>query len=129
MTFGAITQQKRIKKRTTAPKKTKASASKTTKRKTPVRSAATPATNVRAWYMKTYPTDDLGTMINPKLTFGQVRTALNNRKDIYNVIGVGDSVVRERVFDKLAKVYKVDYGVVLDTWDRERTIPQLKRRK
>jgi len=68
--------------------------------------------NVRKWYMKTYPTDELGGEINQKLTLWEVYTYLSQGYDVYKIIGVSDSVVRERVFEKLSKVLDVDYDTI-----------------
>lgn len=68
---------------------------------------------VRDWYMQRYPTDDLGPKINPELTF---RQAFLRAGEIYDALGVGDSIVRERVFDGLSKHVGVDYNVVYERW-------------
>lgn len=69
--------------------------------------------NVRDWYMEAYPTDELGEEINECLTFKDVAVSLNEGKDIYHdVIEVGDSLVRERIFSSLADRLKVDYDVI-----------------
>ena len=42
--------------------------------------------------------------------------ALNNKQNVYEVMGVADSVVRERLFEYLSLVYDVDYDVVYKKW-------------
>lgn len=71
---------------------------------------------VKEWYMENYPTDELGIEVRDNLTFTDVFTALDNYKDIYEVLGVGDSLVRERVFNQLAKLIGVDYDYVYEQW-------------
>lgn len=72
--------------------------------------------NIRNWYIKTYPTDDLGEEINEKITFKSFWAYLSQGYDAYEVLGVSDSVVRERVFEKLSDILGVDYDVVYQKW-------------
>ena len=71
---------------------------------------------VKDWYKSEYPSDELGDEINPSITFNDVFEALDNYKDIYKLLGVGDSIVRERVFDELADIMGVDYDYIFDQW-------------
>lgn len=71
---------------------------------------------VQPWYKKTYPTDELGDEINPNLVFESIYHSLKKGDDIYSVLGVGDSLVRERVFGELADIYGVDYGDIFEMW-------------
>lgn len=66
--------------------------------------------------MENYPTDELGADIKSNLTFTDVFTALNNYKDIYKVLGVADSFVRERVFNQLTKLFSIDYDSIYEQW-------------
>lgn len=72
--------------------------------------------NVKEWYLKEYNTDDLGTEINDETTFYDIFWALDRHKDIYELIGVGDSIVRERIFKKLAEIMKCDYNYIYNQW-------------
>lgn len=72
--------------------------------------------NVKDWYTKEYPTDDLGKEIDPSVTFQDVFDCLDCHEDIYSCLDVYDSVVRERVFDKLAELIDADYDYVYDQW-------------
>ena len=74
--------------------------------------------NVKEWYRGEYPTDDLGEEIKDTVTFEDIFEALDNYRDIYNEIGVTDSLVRERIFEKLAELMEVDYDYVYDQWLR-----------
>lgn len=68
------------------------------------------------YYVNKYPTDDLGSELN-NITFEDVWNALNSHgKDIYDVIGVGDSVVRERIFDRLSELTNLDYDAIYYLW-------------
>ena len=74
--------------------------------------------HIRAWYMKQFPGDDLGADIRPGITFTSLYKALRAGYGsmIYELIGVGDSVIRERLFDQLAALLGVDYDTVYDLW-------------
>ena len=74
--------------------------------------------NVKEWYKGEYPTDDLVEEIKDTVTFEDIFEALDNYKDIYDIIGVTDSLVRERIFEKLAELMEVDYDYVYDQWLR-----------
>ena len=72
--------------------------------------------NVKAWYTATYPNDEAGRDIDKNLTFEEVYHALNMNDDIYDTIGVGDSVIRERIFQELSYIYRVSYDDIYDKW-------------
>lgn len=36
--------------------------------------------------------------------------------DLYSIIGINDTVVRERCFSKLAELMQVDYSVIYEKW-------------
>ena len=72
--------------------------------------------NVRDWYMKEYPTDELGAEIKENLTFEDVFDALDRHQDFYDLIDVGDSIVRERIFKELADIMGTDYDYVYNQW-------------
>lgn len=71
---------------------------------------------VSEWYKVAFSTDSLGTEIDKNITFEDVAKTLIAGKDVYEVLGVGDSVIRERVFEELAKIYEVDYGIIYGLW-------------
>lgn len=68
------------------------------------------------WYTENYPTDDLGYEIHPEATFDGLFRQLDRYKDVYKYIGVSDSVIRERVFERLAEVMECDYDYIYDQW-------------
>ena len=72
--------------------------------------------NVKDWYKKEFPTDTMGERIANDVTFDDVFKAIQHGKDVYSVIGVGDSVIRERVFKKLAQVEHISEDVLYDWW-------------
>lgn len=71
---------------------------------------------VKEWYLKEYNTDELGKEINEEITFYDIFYALDRYKDIYEVLGVEDSLLRERVFRKLADIMKVEYNYIYEQW-------------
>ena len=72
--------------------------------------------NIREYYLEAFPSDELGAEINPEATFEGLEKVLDNYEDVYEYIGVGDSIVRVRVFDKLAQVLGVEYDVIYSQW-------------
>ena len=64
--------------------------------------------NVKNWYVDKYPTDTLGQDINEEITFNDVVDGIENGKDIYDILGVNDSIVRERIFDFISRYGKID---------------------
>jgi tRNA nucleotidyltransferase/poly(A) polymerase len=71
---------------------------------------------IKQWYKEAFPTDDLGDWLNDGITFQGLFVALDSYKDIYEYIGVGDSVVRERIFSELAKRIDAPYSYVYEQW-------------
>lgn len=73
-------------------------------------------TNVKKWYTKTYPKDDLGQEIRESINFWSLWSLMSQGYDIYNILGVGDSMIRERVFEKLSEILEIDYNVIYQKW-------------
>jgi hypothetical protein len=73
---------------------------------------------VKTYYTRKYSNDNLGNEINENVTFLDVLLELSfkDNKGFYNLIGVFDSIVRERIFEKMSKMLNVDYEVVFDMW-------------
>lgn len=72
---------------------------------------------LREYYMQTYPSDDLGTEINPDATFmGLIGVMISREENVYEYMGVEDSIVRERIFDKLSELLGIDYDCVYHLW-------------
>ena len=66
---------------------------------------------VKTVYKKMYPTDDLASLINSRITFRELFHKMTNGVSFYNII-VADSVIRERIFKILADIYIVQYEVI-----------------
>ena len=67
---------------------------------------------IREFYLSKYPSDDLGTNIDPKATFIGLLDALHNGVCVYDYIDYGDSVIRERIFEELSNQLGSDYNYV-----------------
>ena len=72
---------------------------------------------IKDWYMGAYKEDDLGDRLNG--TFKGALQTLLRGDDIYDYIGVGDSLIRERLFSQLAKMLDVDYDEIYNVWLNE----------
>jgi hypothetical protein len=71
---------------------------------------------IREFYLEAYPTDELGLELNETPTFPGLLNKLITDADVYRYIGVSDSLVRERLFEKLAEELEVSYDYVYDLW-------------
>ena len=72
--------------------------------------------NIREFYVNNYPTDDLGMGLNPKATFAGLLNQLIVGGDVYEYLYVYDSIVRERLFERLAEELEVSYEYVYKLW-------------
>ena len=76
--------------------------------------------NIKELYLKNYPQDELGNEINETATLeGLLRTLIING-DVYEYIGVEDSIMRVNIFDELADSLKVNYDHVYNLWMNQR---------
>jgi hypothetical protein len=71
---------------------------------------------IKEFYIDNYPTDELGIELNEKATFAGLVTQLFGDMDVYDYIGVSDSLVRERLFSELAKKLNTSYDYVYNLW-------------
>ena len=78
---------------------------------------------VRDWYVRYYPEDELGAQIAPTLTFGDALRAVPNGGDFYAALGVGDSIVREHVFEELAARAGLSYDDIYERWLNQTSWP------
>lgn len=76
----------------------------------------TKQTKVRDWYIETYPHDELARSISDSVTFEDVFNTLDRRKDVYELFGVADSMIREKIFAELAVIMDVDYDYIYNQW-------------
>lgn len=75
--------------------------------------------HVRDWYVRAFSNDELGDHIVPSLTFDDALRAVSLGSGFYDALGVGDSVVRGRVFQELADRNGVSYDDIYDAWLHE----------
>ena len=68
---------------------------------------------LKNFYQATYPSDEVGEEIRSKATFDGL---LENITKPYNYIGCLDSIIRERLFEYLAKIKGVKYDDIYKLW-------------
>ena len=71
--------------------------------------------NIRKFYLEAFPTDELGLEIDPKANFESLWLAIRGDM-VYEYIGVSDSVVRERLFEKFSELTGHDYDYIYQQW-------------
>ena len=71
---------------------------------------------IREFYVKNYPSDDMGDGINPTATFAGLLNQLIIGGDVYAYLYVYDSIIRERLFERLAEELNVKYEYVYNLW-------------
>jgi len=70
---------------------------------------------IKDFYCEAYPTDELGVEINPKANFTDLWVIIRSGL-IYEYLGVHDSIVRERVFEKFSEITGHDYDYIYENW-------------
>ena len=58
----------------------------------------------------------MGSDIKDDTTFLGLVTELSSGKDVYDYLGVYDSLIRERLFSELAKQLKTTYDEIYNMW-------------
>ena len=71
---------------------------------------------IREFYIAKYPSDDMGDGINPTATFAGLLNQLIVGGDVYEYLYVYDSIIRERLFERLAEELNVKYEYVYNLW-------------
>ena len=72
--------------------------------------------NIKKYYTERFPDDELGNEIKDDVTFLGLLDILFRNLDVYDYVGVGDSLVRERVFEGLSQYSSLDYSFIYDLW-------------
>ena len=72
--------------------------------------------NISEWYKIKYHEDSLKDDINEYVTFYDLFLSIIKHEDIYYLLGVSDSVVRERVFKELGSILGIGYISVYYAW-------------
>lgn len=78
---------------------------------------------VRGWYEARFPDDPCAASIAPGLTFGEALDAVPLGSAFYDVLGAGDSLVRERVFEELSKRSGLAYDELYESWLNRAPLP------
>lgn len=76
-------------------------------------------TNIKSWYMSEYEHDEVGKTLSSTVTFLDVNNLLNSGKgdQIYDLLGGdADTIVRERIFQKMAELEEVNYDDIYCRW-------------
>jgi hypothetical protein len=71
--------------------------------------------NIRNYYVNEFPSDELGLEINPEANFESLGLAIKGDL-VYEYIGVSDSVIRERLFEKLSELTGRTYDSIYNEW-------------
>ncbi len=72
--------------------------------------------NIKQFYLENYPTDELGIELKDDTNFTGLLNELITNNDVYEYIGVGDSIIRERLFMELSEILKCSYDYVYNLW-------------
>lgn len=72
--------------------------------------------NFKKFYHEIYDTDPDWTDLNPDITLGEAFIEFLNGADPYEIIGVYDSIFRERLFEMFAELTGVDYDDIYNHW-------------
>ena len=72
--------------------------------------------NIKQFYIENYPTDELGIELKDDTNFTGLLNNLYTANDVYRYLGVYDSLVRERLFSKLAEILDAPYDYVYNLW-------------
>ena len=75
---------------------------------------------IKDYYLKNFSTDELGLELNDSATFAGLLHQLFLGECIYKYIGVADSIVRERLFEELAKEIQTPYKFVYNLWVQDK---------
>lgn len=70
---------------------------------------------IKNWYLSVYD-DDLGNEIDDSLTFTNLIFGMMLGTCVYDLLGVGDSLIRERVFAQIAQLLNVPYESIYSIW-------------
>jgi hypothetical protein len=76
----------------------------------------TKQSTIQSWYLNTFLDDAEGVSLKRNVTFEQAYNCLKSKEDFYEFIGVADTIIRERIFEKIAELYEIDYSVVYNQW-------------
>lgn len=82
---------------------------------------------IKEWYIKEFPSDDLGYNLSDDATFSQLNELIesNSTESIFDLVGFEcDTVIRERCFDKLAELTNQTYSDIYNKWVGKKEIEE-----
>lgn len=71
---------------------------------------------VREWYMREFADDPMGERLRQNLTWADLLERMRCGENFHEIINVCDTVVRERIFTRLAEMLLVPYEVIYQLW-------------
>lgn len=71
---------------------------------------------IKDWYTSFYPDDEAGQEIDELITFREAYHAMQMGDDFYETTGNVDSIVRERIFERMSDVFNVTYDDIYNLW-------------
>ena len=80
--------------------------------------------SIKKWYVKAYPTDDLGPELHG--SFAGALETMAKGGDLYEYMSVTDSLVRERLFTHLFEMLDLDYEHIYQLWLNQRVSLKLR---
>ena len=72
--------------------------------------------NLRLYYLEHHSDDVLGEKINENITFENLLLCLDKGECVYELIGIHDSLIRERLFTGLSKSIGCEYNDIYTRW-------------
>lgn len=71
---------------------------------------------IKTWHSLKYPDDELAKEMDGEITFEDLWDGMNAGEDVYEMLGVYDSLIREHVFSELAKRMNTKYETIYNKW-------------
>lgn len=71
---------------------------------------------IKTWHSLEYPNDELAKEMDGEITFKNLWDGMNAGEDVYEMLGVYDSLIREHVFSELAKRMNTKYETIYNKW-------------
>lgn len=71
---------------------------------------------IKTWHSMKYPDDELAKEMDGEITFKNIWEGMNAGEDVYEMLGVYDSLIREHVFGELAKRMNTKYETIYNKW-------------
>lgn len=71
---------------------------------------------IKTWHSIKYPDDELAKEMDDEITFRNLWEGMNAGEDVYEMLGVYDSLIREHVFSELAKRMNTKYETIYNKW-------------